>query len=615
MNSYYFDSFIIPFWIGVISLFGVMVWKWGRWLWQLPIGDKEKVWRGIFSRATFGALWEAISEALLHRKIFKVNPRLGYMHMSLAFGWFLLIAVGWVEASIVLGGAPLHAHVFFRFFDPAAAGEGNHLFTHLMDALLLLVLSGVTLAWFKRLRSKALGMRRTTRHLPFDKIALSALWFIFPLRLLAESLTAAIKGNGGFLTGTIGDLAASIMSPDLLAGANSVAWWCYSFALGTFFVAMPFSRYMHIFTEVPLIFLRRYGVRSGEKPSSFDNFQIQACSRCGICIDPCQLQSQAGIDNVQSVYFLRDRRYGKLSNAVADNCLMCGRCAHICPVGIDLNTLRLGSRIAQRNISAEDRYDYLEGEDTSSGSGRVGYFAGCMTLLTPSVLQSMEQIFAASGEEVWWADRDGGTCCGRPMKLSGEVESARRMMEFNTQLFRKHQITTLVTSCPICLKVFRDEYNLPGIKVMHHTEYILSLAQQGRITLHNTGDTYTYHDPCELGRGSGIYEPPRELLSSLGVLCEPEHTRENALCCGSSVANLAIADEGQRQIGEAVARELAATGASVVVTACPLCKKAIARADTIAVVDIAQVVASNLASQRAHTTPTTGEKSTKERAA
>ncbi len=615
MNNHYFDSFIIPFWIGVISLFGVMVWKWGRWLWQLPAQDKQKVGRGIFSRATFGALWEAISEALLHRKIFKVDPRLGYMHMSLAFGWFLLIAVGWVEASIVLGGAPLHAHVFFRYFDPAVGGEGNHLFTHLMDALLLLVLSGVTLAWVKRLRSKALGMRRTTRHLPFDKLALSALWFIFPLRLIAESLTAAIKGNGGFLTGTIGNLASSIMSPEVLSGANSVAWWCYSFALGIFFVAMPFSRYMHIFTEVPLIFLRRYGVRSGERPSSYDNFQIQACSRCGICIDPCQLQSNAGIDNVQSVYFLRDRRYGKLTNAVADNCLMCGRCAQLCPVGIDLNTLRLGSRIAQRNISADDRYDYLEGQDTSSGSGRVGYFAGCMTLLTPAVLQSMEQIFTAASEDVWWADRDGGVCCGRPMKLSGEVESARRMMEFNTELFRKHQITTLVTSCPICLKVFREEYNLPGIRVMHHTEYILALARQGRISLRQSETTYTYHDPCELGRGSGIYEPPRELLANLGVLREPQHTRENALCCGSSVANLAIADEGQRKIGEAVAQELAATGAEVAVTACPLCKKAIARADNIKVVDIAQAVAANLASQLPKSRPTATQNSDKERAA
>ena len=61
----------------------------------------------------------------------------------------------------------------------------------------------------------------------------------------------------------------------------------------------------------------------------------------------------------------------------------------------------------------------------------------------------MEQIFKASGEQVWWADKEGGVCCGRPLKLSGEIEAARRMMDYNTELFRKHGIRTLVTSCPI----------------------------------------------------------------------------------------------------------------------------------------------------------------------
>ena len=90
--------------------------------------------------------------------------------------------------------------------------------------------------------------------------------------------------------------------------------------------------------------MRRYRLRSGPKEKSFDNFQIQACSRCGICRDPCQLQRDLGIDNVQSVYFLRDRRYGKLTDEVADNCLMCGLCEARCPVGIELNILRLNSR-------------------------------------------------------------------------------------------------------------------------------------------------------------------------------------------------------------------------------------------------------------------------------
>ena len=88
---------------------------------------------------------------------------------------------------------------------------------------------------------------------------------------------------------------------------------------------------------------------------------------------------------MQSVYFLRDRRcYGMLRRETADDCLMCGRCAERCPVGIDLNTLRLNSRDRIRNPPRrERRYVYLSGLDRSSGEGKVGYFAGCMTLLTP----------------------------------------------------------------------------------------------------------------------------------------------------------------------------------------------------------------------------------------
>ena len=378
-------------------MFAVILWKWGRWLWLLPGDDKRAIGRGIFTVATLRAFWEVVCESLLHRKIFRVNPLLGYMHMSLAFGWFLLIVVGWVEAAVVLGaGTPLHAHVFFRYFGPEGETGWNP-FAFVMDLLLLVVLSGVLLAWFKRMRSRTMGMKRTTRHVFVDRVALTSLWLIFPLRLTAESLTAAIKHNGGFLTGTLGDLIASGMSATAVADLNAAAWWAYSFALAAFFIAMPFSRYMHIFTEVPLIFLRRYRLRSGPKEKSFDNFQIQACSRCGICLDPCQLQRDLGIDNVQSVYFLRDRRYGKLTDEVADNCLMCGLCEARCPVGIELNILRLNSRQKRVDSPALMRYDYLKGVDRSSGTGKVGYFAGCMTLLTPATLRAMEKIFAAAG--------------------------------------------------------------------------------------------------------------------------------------------------------------------------------------------------------------------------
>ena len=590
----FYAPFCIPFIAGAALMFAVLLWKWGTGLWKLPRADKMLILKGIPTRRTLDALCEVVSESLLHRRIFRVNPLLGYMHMSLAFGWFLLIAFGWVETLSYLGlrWVPLQGHVFFKYF--ATGLEHKPFFDFVMDLLLLFVLSGVALAWGKRFYSKAMGLRRTTRHVVGDRVALSALWFIFPARLVAESVTCAIYGGGGFLTGGFGHWLAGHVDMLTLMTLESVAWWFYSSCLGLFFVALPFSRYMHIFTEIPLIFLRRYRLRSTEKESSYDHFQVEACSRCGICIDPCQLQSVLGINDVQSVYFLRDRRYRMLRLATADNCLMCGRCVEKCPVDIDLNTLRLNSRDKMRNTPDERRYGYFKGLDRSRGEGKVGYFAGCMTLLTPRTLTAMEQLFRAAGEEVWWADREGGVCCGRPLKLAGETDSARKMMQYNTDLFRKHGITTLVTSCPICLKVFREDYALDGIEVLHHSEYILRLIRSGRLQLKHGTTRYTYHDPCELGRGSGIYDEPRAVIEAVGELLEPAETRENALCCGSSVANLAISDSQQVQIARSVTGELEATGAEVIVTACPLCKKALARGAQREVKDLAEIVAASM---------------------
>ena len=594
----FFANFCIPFIIGTVGLFTIVLIKYFSWLRNLPKSDLKLIAKGIFTTRSIAAAWEVICESLLHRRIFRVNPLLGYMHMSLAFGWFLLILVGWIETVAYLGlrWVPLQGHVFFKYFVPMNGIEGHMpLFDFVMDALLLFVLSGVALAWFKRIRSRSLGMKRTTKHTPFDRVALSALWFIFPLRLIAESITAAIYGGGSFLTGGIGTLLAKTLNVEFLNYLYEPAWWCYSFALGTFFIAMPFSRYMHIFTEIPLIFLRHYRLKPEAKEKSYDNFEVEACSRCGICIDPCQLQQQLGINDVQSVYFLRDRRYNMLQQKIANNCLMCGRCEQICPVGINLNTLRLNSRSSMRNIPHEGRYNYLRGLDHSEGEGQVGYFAGCMTLLTPNTLSSMQKIFDAARENVWWADKEGGVCCGRPLKLTGEVDSAQKMIDYNKALFAKHNITTLVTSCPICLRVLREEYDLKGIEVLHHSEYILRLMHQGRLQVgYSAEQRFTYHDPCELGRGSGIYDQPRAVIESIGELLEPAHNRKNALCCGSSLANTAINDKQQLTIAQGVAEELDATGADTIVTACPLCKKAITRSSGKRVADLSEIVAGSI---------------------
>ncbi len=589
MMNLYFEPFIIPFCIGVVVLFGVMWTKFISWISRLPKTDKRLILKNAVSSATFAALWEVIRECLLHMRIRRVNLRLWYMHMSLAFGWFLLIVVGRIEGGIALGSLmnPPYVDVFFRKYFPYIHIPG---FGFLMDLILLFILSGLGLAVYKRFNSRKLGMKRTTRLKRTDRVALISLWCIFPVRLLAESFNSALFESGSFLTGSLGDLFALIFPTIALYYINNLLWWCYSVVLGTFFIMLPFSRYLHIFAEIPLIFLRAYGIRAKANPTTFSKLQIAACSRCGICIDPCQLAQNNLTNNTQSVYFLRNIRDKEQSPDITDHCLLCGRCEQICPVGIELNTIRISSRHLQRAGEIRFDYSYFRGTDLSAGEGKVGYFAGCMGQLSPKTAAAMKRIFQESETDVWYADSEGSVCCGRPQKMAGNLDAARQMTEYNTSLFEKHGIRTLVTSCPICLKTFREDYRLPDIEVLHHSEYIARLLETGRLKRNPSSKILTYHDPCELGRGSGIYDDPRKVISRIGILKEAPDNREHSLCCGSSLGNTRLSTPQKIQIAKSVTDTYEKTGAEYLVTSCPLCKKALGRTSRIQVIDLSEAL-------------------------
>ena len=184
----HFRLFVLPFWLGAFFLLVTLLYKYIGWFVGLTAAERRLFVRSLFTRSTFRSVGEVISESLLHRKIWRTNKLLGYMHTSFALGWFLLILTGWIETLVYFKGenVPLYVDIFFSYYVHPIF-EHNFNFSLIKDALLLLILIGIGLALFKRIRSRMMGMRRTTRHTPGDRIALSALWLIFPARLLAES--------------------------------------------------------------------------------------------------------------------------------------------------------------------------------------------------------------------------------------------------------------------------------------------------------------------------------------------------------------------------------------------------------------------------------------------
>ncbi len=590
MNISDHPLFVWPFILGMVFLLLYLPLVYLKWLENTSFRDWKVLLRNLFSLKTLVAVKEVISECLLHRRIFKFNPKLGYMHMSLAFGWFLLIVVGKFETMVFTkdGFNAPYLPIFFKYFYPDGIPSTfkGVFFLTVMDLLLLFILSGLFLAFVKRFRSGILGMKKTTRHIPADKFALTFLWFIFPFRWLAESVTAGIHDTGGFFTLGSGKLLASFLPLEVLFLPS---WWAYSIALGGFFIFLPFSRYMHIFTEVAMIFLKHWGLKREDRENGYTDFEVNACSRCGICTNVCQLSEVAGIDHIQAVYFLRDLRYGQPARDVAENCLLCGRCSQVCPVGIGVDNLRLKQRRQEANMAALP-FPWQLNARISDRPVEVLYFAGCMTHLTPGILSSVKEILSFAGITFTVLDENGGICCGRPAMQAGFADQANNIISRVTELINKSDASLLLVSCPICYKVFNEDYNL-SIPVEHHTLFFRNLMTSKPWMFRKSSLRMSYHDPCDLGRGSGIYTPPREIISELGTLLPVTHENEDSLCCGGSLGNLAVTPGQRMLITDHAYDNLAAGSPDYIVTSCPLCKKTFSKGNRkVAVIDIAEAV-------------------------
>ena len=213
-----------------------------------------------------------------------------------------------------------------------------------------------------------------------------------------------------------------------------------------------------------------------------------------------------------------------------------------------------------------------------------------MTHLTPSIKKSMLKILNAAGENYWFMDENKAPCCGRPLMLAGQYDAAQKLIDNNTKMILDSGAKRLLVTCPICYKVFKEDYQLPNVEVLHHSEYILELVKSGRLKVNASDLRAVYHDPCELGRGSHIYEQPRELLSSTLQLVPMDREREKALCCGGSLANTKISMAERDVLAGKAMEEFASYNPDIVVTSCPLCKKTFAKVNSVAVKDLAEVV-------------------------
>ncbi|MBQ2853524.1 MAG: (Fe-S)-binding protein [Bacteroidales bacterium] len=612
-----FDPFVLPFVIGTTFVLMYCFIGMIRIIWQLPKKDRRKFGLSLITPKT---LWKNIKDlfgdCLFHVKIWKRKPLIGYMHSAIAFGWFMIIIVGHFEtvAFSPLRGVEmpfmqkimsnLYLPIFFRYFAIEGLTLKAQIFSFLMDFFLLMIISGIVIAVVKKKRPRKVGMKRVTKFGIKEDLVRIALWTIFPLRFLAESSVAGFAG-GSFLTKFLGF--------DLLFGGNyketlsMVLWWLYSIDLAIFMFVLPFTRYMHIPAEALLILLRNAGLKTTAPRKGYALAEIYSCPSCGLCIDVCPMSEYKNDYKKTAVYFMRNiRRKNKREvRKMTEICLMCGKCVEVCPLGIESLNIKMAQR-ANISYRMKSDFGYLERQQVnettsqqvivskSESESKIVYFAGCMSHLTPKITRSMVKIFEEAKENYEFLDKNGSICCGRPMMLTGKVNEAKSLIEKNTELIKSSGAKRLVLSCPICYKVFKEEYHLEGIEILHHTQYINELIENDKIHVDRSDKRYVYHDPCELGRAFKVYDEPRNIIDNIGLLTRGKSDKDMSVCCGGSIGSITMTIEERDEITTNSIKDLMHNNPEEIVTACPLCQKTFARKSPIAVKDIAEIVVENL---------------------
>ncbi|MBK7864283.1 MAG: FAD-binding oxidoreductase [Archangiaceae bacterium] len=374
-----------------------------------------------------------------------------------------------------------------------------------------------------------------------------------------------------------------------------------------------------------------------------------ACAQCGYCVDDCEQFSGRGWESQSprgKWFFLREYLEGReeMSQMMVDSflsCTTCELCNTRCPLGLPIEPSWLKLRgqliheegrmtfppfeIMSAAVTAEgdiwagyrrDRAawfpeDLLEKHGPSHHSRNV-YFAGCTASYVEHDIGigSVRLLDAAGVDFTYLGENE--SCCATPMLVAGKWEVFADTLKKNIAAVKQAGADTVISSCPACDMMWRQVYPQwakklgidYGITAKHYSELVADKLKDGSFRFPDAPraktDVVTWHDSCHIGRASGVYQPPRDVLQALpGVeLREMEHNREQAKCCGS-VLTLLKEPQVAHDLGKARLDEAEAVGAEKVVALCPCCEfqlrvSAEARHSPVEVIDLSRFAAERL---------------------
>ncbi len=325
---------------------------------------------------------------------------------------------------------------------------------------------------------------------------------------------------------------------------------------------------------------------------------LKKCYQCGTCTGTCPWTpithfnirklvrlGQLGLDGIE------DHMWG---------CSTCKFCVDRCPRGVELidvvtairnvysgggmlpQSLRafVGSMSARgnpwsgdqakRNDWAKDKYP-LYSKDTE-----YLFWTCCTVCYDPRNIK----LAKATAEVLnlarlsWGMPSVDVNCCGESVRKVGDLELFERLRQTNLNYFETHRVDKIITVSPHCLATFKKEYG-EDYDVLHLSQLIDKLIKEKKLSPKKNfgGLKVTYHDPCYLGRHSGIYDAPRDILKAIpGIdFVEMDRNREQSMCCGGGGGGLWMEKLKGERLSDLRIEEAMATGATVLATSCPYC--------------------------------------------
>ncbi len=379
---------------------------------------------------------------------------------------------------------------------------------------------------------------------------------------------------------------------------------------------------------------------------------LYACTECGRCEEQCPASSTdkplspknvvhdlkvdlldqsdailgGNLDQVKPIM----REDSPVSDDVLWSCTTCRACEDICPVNIEHLDFIIEARkhqvLMEANFppevqetftnlenqanpwgfGADSRADWCKGMDVplmaDNPEADLLWFVGCagsfddrgkkISQAMARVLQRAGVNFAILGPEE--------ACNGDMARRAGNEYLAQMLMQQNAEVFNQYKPKKILTGCPHCFNIIKNEYSQFGADypVVSHAQLLLDLHQQGRLKPNGNGlGALTFHDSCYLSRWNGIVQPPRDLLRSMnnGQLTEMQRIGDKGFCCGAGGGRMFMEETLGKRINVERAEEVIDTGAATVAAACPFCATMLSdglmdKESAVVVKDIAELV-------------------------